>query len=73
MNKLFGFTLIAWGLVVWLAFPGGASPRLLNVIIMGVYVVALLWWYVHEDYAWVAYWFFAFGITYTATFLINRG
>jgi hypothetical protein len=46
--------------------------RIFNCIIMTLYILAMVRWAAAGSWADVAYWFFAFGITFTVTFGYSR-
>jgi len=66
MKTYLGIYLILAG--VGTLFFASNDARLLNYVILGLYLTAMLWWGLHHSPWDVAYWFFAFGITFVVTF-----
>lgn len=65
MKLLLALALIAGGVGVLFA-PD--SPKLLNYVIMGLYLAAAAWWLWHARPVDTCYWLAAFAITATVTF-----
>lgn len=47
-------------------------PKVFNVVIMAMYVLAMFWWAWHGKWADSMYWFFALGLTLVVTFGYQR-
>lgn len=48
------------------------DPRIFNLVIMGLYVLAIIRWAIAGNWPASAYWFFALGLTVIVTFYQGR-
>lgn len=70
MTRVFGVSLMLWGLYLLALVPPNAPPKLfMNIAILGLYILAILWWaFVFRSWWDAAYWASAAAITFVVTF-----